>query len=156
MYQTILVPLDGSPRAEVILPHVEDIAVRLQSKVILVQVVEPLFQFINPALYETTIQTDVIQESIRDFKNRQESIVAYLADHQASLQKKGVTATTIVEQGPVVETIISVAQRENVDLIAIASHGRTGLSRVFYGSVAAGLMQKIDRPILIVRSRNQG
>ena len=155
MYQTILVPLDGSPRAEVILPHVEDIAVRLQSKVILVQVVEPLFQFINPALYETTIQTDVIQESIRDFKKRHESIVAYLADHQASLQKKGVTATTIVEQGPVVETIISVAQRENVDLIAIASHGRTGLSRVFYGSVAAGLMQKIDRPILIVRSRTE-
>jgi len=53
-----------------------------------------------------------------------------------------------------VETIISVAQRENADLIAIASHGRSGLSRVFYGSVAAGIMQKIDRPILIIRARN--
>ena len=156
MYQTILVPLDGSARAESILPHVEEIAVRLQSKVILLQVVEPLFQFINPALYETTIQTDVIQESIRDYKTRQESIISYLADHQASFQKKGVTAVTIVEQGPIVETIISVAQRENADLIAIASHGRSGLSRVFYGSVAAGIMQKIDRPILIVRARDVG
>lgn len=156
MYQTILVPLDGSARAETILPHVEEMAARFQAKVILLQVVEPLFQFINPALYETTIQTDVIQESIRDYKTRQEGIISYLANHQASFQKKGVTAVTIVEQGPVVETIISVAQRENADLIAIASHGRSGLSRVFYGSVAAGIMQKIDRPILIVRARDVG
>jgi nucleotide-binding universal stress UspA family protein len=53
-----------------------------------------------------------------------------------------------------VETILFVAQRENVDLIAIASHGRSGLSRVFHGSVAAGIMQIIDRPILIIRTRN--
>ena len=52
------------------------------------------------------------------------------------------------------ETIISVAQRENADLIAIASHGRSGMSRVFYGSVAAGILQKIDRPMLIIRTRN--
>ena len=53
------------------------------------------------------------------------------------------------------ETIVSVAQRENADLLAIASHGRSGLSRVFYGSVAAGIMQKIDRPMLIIRTRNE-
>ncbi|MBU4426139.1 MAG: universal stress protein, partial [Proteobacteria bacterium] len=40
-----------------------------------------------------------------------------------------------------------------VDLIAIASHGRSGLSRVFYGSVAAGILNRADRPLLLIRSR---
>ena len=154
MYQTLLVPLDGSPRAESILPHVEDLATQFKSKVIFLQVVGPPLQFVNPSLYETTIQTDVIHEYLIDFKRKQEEITVYLAGIQEVFQKKGIEANVIVEQGPVVETIISVSQRENADLIAIASHGRSGLSRVFYGSVAAGIMQKIDRPILIIRTRN--
>ena len=154
MYQTLLVPLDGSPRAESILPHVEDLAMQFKSKVIFLQVVEPPLQFVNPSLYETTIQTDIIHEYLIDFKRKKEEITAYLSGIQEGFQKKGIDTGIFVEQGPAVETIISVAQRENADLIAIASHGRTGLSRVFYGSVAAGVMQKIDRPILIIRARN--
>ncbi len=154
MYQTLLVPLDGSPRAESILPHVENLAVQFKSKVIFLQVVEPPLQFVNPSLYETTIQTDVIHEYMIDFKRKKEEITAYLAGIQEGFQKKGIETGIFVEQGFAVETIISVAQRENADLIAIASHGRSGLSRVFYGSVAAGVMQKIDRPILIIRARN--
>jgi nucleotide-binding universal stress UspA family protein len=154
MYQTLLVPLDGSPRAESILPHVEDLALKFKSKVIFLQVVEPPLQFVNPSLYETTIQTDIIHEYLVDFKRKKEEITAYLAGIQAGFQKKGIDTGVLVEQGLAVETIISVAQRENADLIAIASHGRTGLSRVFYGSVAAGIMHKIDRPILIIRARN--
>ena len=154
MYQTILVPLDGSPRAESILPHVENLALQFKSKVFFLQVVEPALQFVNPSLYETTIQTDILHEYIVDFKRKKEEISAYLAVIQEGFQKKGIEANIIVEQGAVVETVIAVAQRENVDLIAIASHGRSGLSRVFYGSVAAGIMHKIDRPILIIRSEN--
>ena len=45
MYQTVLVPLDGSPRAESILPHVENLAIQFKSKVIFLQVVEPPLQF---------------------------------------------------------------------------------------------------------------
>jgi nucleotide-binding universal stress UspA family protein len=154
MYQTLLVPLDGSPRAESILPHVEDLAMQFKSKVIFLQVVELPLQFVNPSLYETTIQTDIIHEHLIDFKRKKEDITAYLSGIQEVFQKKGIDTGIIVEQGPAVETIISVAQRENAELIAIASHGRTGLSRVFYGSVAAGIMHKIDRPILIIRTRN--
>ena len=154
MYQTLLVPLDGSPRAEGILPHVEKLALVFKSKVIFLQVVEPPLQFVNPSLYETTIQTDIIHEHLIDFKRKKEEITAYLSGIQEGFQKKGIDTGIIVEQGPAVETIISVAQRENAELIAIASHGRSGLSRVFYGSVAAGIMHKIDRPILIIRTRN--
>jgi len=46
-------------------------------------------------------------------------------------------------------------EREGADLIAMASHGRTGLARVFYGSVAAGILHKVDRPLLLIRSEGE-
>jgi len=57
-----------------------------------------------------------------------------------------------VSYGPVVEGIIDIAKSQEADLIAIASHGRSGLSMVFYGSVAAGILHRADRPLLVVRS----
>jgi nucleotide-binding universal stress UspA family protein len=153
MYQTILVPLDGSVRAERILPHVENLAIQYKSKVIFLQVMEPL-QIASPSMHMTSALTDTIKESLKDFNRRYEENNAYLSGRQGEFREKGIDVRKYVEQGPVVETIISVAQRENADLIAIASHGRSGMSRVFYGSVAAGVMQQIDRPILIIRSRN--
>ena len=148
MYKTILVPLDGSHRAESILPHVEKLALEFKSKVIFLQVVEP-------PLYEITNQIDMDNnEYLMSIKQKQDEITAYLAGIQQGFINIGIEASAVVEQGAVVETIISVAQRENADLIAIASHGRSGLSRVFYGSVTAGVLQKIDRPILVIRTRN--
>jgi nucleotide-binding universal stress UspA family protein len=64
----------------------------------------------------------------------------------------GLDAAICVEDGPVVETILRVAERYEAGLIAMASHGRTGLGRVFYGSVAAGVLHGADRPLLLVRS----
>jgi len=154
MYQSLLVPLDGSPRAEMILPHVWDLAMKFKSKVIFLMVVAPPLQFVNPSLYDNSIQGDVIHEYLINYKRKKEEIISYLAGFQEVFRKKGIMADVFVEQGAVVETIISVAQRENAELIAIASHGRSGLSRVFYGSVAAGILQKIDRPMLIIRTRN--
>jgi nucleotide-binding universal stress UspA family protein len=58
-----------------------------------------------------------------------------------------------VEIGPVVATIMRVAAEEAADLIAMASHGRGGPTDVYYGSVAAGILQRIDRPLLIVRGQ---
>ena len=153
MYQIILVPLDGSARAEHILPHVENLAIQYNSKVILIQVMEPL-QIANPSLHVTSALTDTVKESLKDFNRRYEEINTYLSGRMGEFREKGIDVRKFVEQGPVVDTIISVAQRENADLIAMASHGRSGMSRVFYGSVAAGVLQQIDRPMLIIRSRN--
>lgn len=60
--------------------------------------------------------------------------------------------TVVVEEGSPARVISEVAERENVDLVAMASHGLSGLARVFYGSVAAGVLHRIDRPLLIIRS----
>ncbi len=144
MYKTILVPLDGSKRAEAILPHVEEIAQHYQAKVILLQVLEPQRSVVTadtfyiPGPEEIERQTRMSED--------------YLISHQKRLQEIGLDAKIEVWHGPVVEGIITAAEHEQVDLIAMASHGRTGLSWVFYGSVASGVLNRIDRPLLLIRS----
>jgi nucleotide-binding universal stress UspA family protein len=79
----------------------------------------------------------------------------YLAGIQGEFREKNITARTYVEEGLVVSAIINVAKREDVDLIAMASHGRTGLAHVYYGSVATGVLHQIDRPLLLVRTSSE-
>lgn len=153
MYQTILVPLDGSVRAERILPHVEALALRFKSRVLFLQVLNPL-QVANLSLHVSGIHTDLVAQSLKDFGKRYEEVQQYLSGWQGEFREKGIDARKFIEQGPIVETIIMVAKRENADLIAMASHGRSGMARVFYGSVTAGVLQMIDRPMLLIRSRN--
>lgn len=144
-YKNILVPLDGSKRAEVILSHVEQLGRLFQSKVVLLQVVEPVF--VDTELPETAMSLS--QELTRQ---KADEAASYLAGCQGVFREKGIQAVTRVELGPIVGTIIRVAVREGSDLIAMTSHGRGGLARVFYGGVAAGILQRVDRPLLIIRS----
>ena len=149
MYETILVPLDGSHRAEAIMPHVEELAQRYKARVVFMQVVEPESIITEPSVSSVEI-------SLEDMKRRTEEAKTYLATWQGEFREKGIKAATRVEHGPVVQTIIDVAEGESADLIAMASHGRGGITRVFYGSVAAGVLQRVDRPILVIRARRRG
>jgi nucleotide-binding universal stress UspA family protein len=146
MYNTILVPLDGSKRAEAILRHVEDLAVRYSATVILLRVVEPV-----PLSVGVEGAYSLLPE---DFERWTKQAESYLAALQGRYREKGIEAQTLVAHGSVVEAITKTAEREGADLTAMASHGRTGLSQVFYGSVPAGVLHRVDRPLLLIRSRN--
>ena len=147
MYNTILVPLDGSKRAEAILPHVENLAQCYGAKVIFLQVVQPSqLVVVGPGMVYPSLDQAEFELELKEAQ-------AYLAARQGEFREKGIEARTQVAHGPIVEEIINAADRENVDLIAMASHGRTGLARVFYGSVAAGLLHRVDRPLLLIRSQ---
>ena len=145
MYHKILVPLDGSKRAEKILPHVEKMAKRYKAKIILLQVLE--YKAIATSEGAYMILSD------QEFDQAKKEAETYLDGIQGEFREKNIESRTHVIYGPVVEGIISMAAQEGVDLIALASHGRGGLARVFYGSVAAGLLNRVDRPLLIIRSR---
>ncbi len=145
MYKTILVPLDGSKRAEAILPHAEELARRYSARVIFLQVVEPFSVPTGPEGPDVAIDVPMVEQLMNDAKS-------YLAHLGGVFREQGIDAQMRVIFSPVVGTILDVAQRENVDLIAMSSHGRTGLSRVFYGSVAAGVLHSVDRPLLLIRS----
>lgn len=144
MYSTILVPLDGSKRAETILPYVEALAKCTQARLILLNVVEPVHMLVPSA------PVDWIEASVE--ANSIHGAVDYLHGVQTYFEDRGLQVDTIVEEGVPVKHILEVAERENVDLIAIASHGETGLARIFYGNVALGLLHRTDRPMLVVRS----
>ena len=143
MYKTILAPLDGSKRAEAILPHLEQLAGRYKAKVIFFQAIEQSMLFVGPETAD--IEQKEYEEQVKQAK-------VYLDGLKGVFREKGINARAFVTHAPVVEAIIKAADRENADLIALASHGRTGLTRVFYGSVAAGILHRIDRPLLLIRS----
>ena len=147
MYTTILVPLDGSKRSERILPHVEELARRYDAIVVLVQVVEPAPPIMAPEVAYVGLYAQALEQQT-------EKAESYLAALEEDLRGKGIDARAWVGHGPVVEAIIDAAEREGADLIAMASHGRSGLSQVFYGSVAAGVLHRVDRPLLLIRSQD--
>ena len=147
MYRTILVPLDGSKRAEKILPHARNVASRYHSKVIFLKVEE------EPVMLGRDEVID--QEKYHaEFEKRRKLTESYLAEWKSDFEKNDIEAHTRVAYGPVVKAILSTADEVNSDLIALASHGLSALPRMSYGSVAAGLLQYIKRPLLIIRSEN--
>lgn len=149
MYREILVPLDGSKRAEKILPHVEELARVYHAEVVFLQVIgcPPVDSGIVGAPFDE-------EQCRKESQRRREDIESYLESWQSRFREKSIEARTCLGAGPVVEAILDAAEREGADLIALASHGRSGLSRVFYGSVAAGVLHRADRPLLLIRSLN--
>lgn len=151
MYTKILVPLDGSERGEEVLPHVVKLALNFQSTVILMQVVE--IKIGAEGVEFMPMAGGSVELVVRAVEEDRKITAAYLNKVKSRLQAQGVEAKVRVAFGAVVDKVISVAQQENVSLIAMASHGRTGAACVFYGCVAAGVLHRIDRPLLIIRSR---
>lgn len=152
MYKKILVPLDGSKRAETILPHVEELAQCFDAEIIFLKVVEPV-RIVAP-IDGYVPDPDTTWQQHKKRIRRSKTYVNSLA---GEFREKNISARAIIEDGPVIKKIIEVAFRDNVDLVAMASHGRTGLSQVFYGSVASGILHQIDRPLLLIRAdQNQG
>jgi nucleotide-binding universal stress UspA family protein len=144
MFKTILVPLDGSKRAGKILPYVEDMAYARESRVILLQVIEP-----DSDISEAPMAVYHNQEKAEIARKEAKAYLASLAEH---LRIKGIIVTSRVEEGQVAKLILEVAEDEKADLIAMASHGRTGFSRVFYGSVAVAILNQTEKPLLLIRA----
>lgn len=149
----ILVPLDGSKFAQQILSHVEMIAANLGSEIVLIRIVE--------SLEETEVDTKEKGEEIivlKKYTNMIRSTLenrakAYLERVEKSMLIKGLKVKSVVLSGKVSPTIIQYADDNFIDLIAISTHGYTGINRWAFGSVAAKLVQYSTRPILVIRGR---
>ena len=143
MYRKMLVPLDGSELAECVLPHVKAIAAGGgETQVILLRVVEPL-----PAGTPPAVDFEVVQ------KAGVKAAEGYLARVKAQLNKEGLNVETKVLTGRPAETIIDFVRRDKVDLIAIATHGRSGIKRWVFGSVADRLIRSSSVPVLLIRPK---
>lgn len=146
MYKKIMVPLDGSELAECVLPHVETVAGGCNvPEVLLVRIVEPLHLLrgaesrISPE-ERKRIETDSINVA-RDYLNR-------IAER---LKEKGLYARPEVIFGKADEKLIELANKD-IDLIVIASHGRSGVSKWVWGSVADRILRGTCAPVMMIRA----
>ena len=138
MYRQILVPLDGSELAEKVLPYVNLLGRKLRSAVKLVSVVETVG--LGSTLYwDSPISYDIS----RNYN--------YLSKLSGRLQLDGLDASFVTVQGSPCIQIVNLADEEPDTLIAMSTHGRSGVSRLIMGSVTDKVLHAATNPLLIVR-----
>lgn len=148
MFQTILVPLDGSKHAEAIFDHVESMADRYQAEIIFVHVREP------PIMlgWDEVIDELSYRRSRNDEKKKMD---AYLLVIKEKFQEKGINARAHIRSGLTVEAIIESSEEAGADLIAMVTHGLEVSTRSSYGSVAVGLLRHTNTPLLLLRHKTR-
>ncbi len=142
MYKKILVPLDGSEISESVLDHVITIAKSCQvPEVILLRVREPLDDMVKAAL-DPEIAKELDQSYRDDFVN-------YLKGIATALKKKKINVKVEVLTGNPAKEILKYSKSNNIDLIIMSTHGRSGVSGIVFGSVANKIIKQSDVPVLL-------
>lgn len=142
MYERILIPLDGSAVAEGILPFAGKIAGPLDSEVILLLVVEPLPQ-------AALASGGLVDSDLLAIREREAH--RYLEEIAEGLAAIGVRVRTLVRQGLAAQAIVTASAEIGADLIAMTTHGRSGLGRLLFGSVAETVLRTAPVPVLLMR-----
>lgn len=143
----VLVPLDGSEVGEAALSYVEFLALRLGLEVTLLHVLENKYIAYGPDIGGYIPYTQEWLDASRDQARK------YLSGVEARLKSKGVPVSSALESGPAAERIIEVAHRAGTDLIAMSTHGRSGVSKWVFGSVAERVLHAGKVPLILVRAR---
>jgi nucleotide-binding universal stress UspA family protein len=127
MYKRIMIPLDGSELAQCALPHALELGRALDATLLL--------------FYVRDARLGSVEAARR--------YLVYVRDQQIA---SGVRIEILVGEGSVAAAIIEAADNERIDLIVMATHGRSGMQRVVYGSVAEQVLRSSSKPILLVRA----
>ena len=151
MYRRVLVPLDGSALAERALSHAERV-VAPGGVIVLLQVLQP--ELVLPPLGASDVTN--VREAERLARELQELVgqarsaaEAYLAKARGRLRRADVTIEGRVVEGQPVDRLVEASQE--VDLVVMSTHGRTGLSHLLMGSVTERLIRHASAPVLVVR-----
>lgn len=143
VFEKVLVPLDGSEVAASVLPFVEEVARLYGASLVLYHAVAPIsaypgFETVNPQIDGKVLQE--MQDQAREL----------LSSNARDIEARGIHATVAVSIDLAVDGIIRAANETGCDLIAIGTHGRSGLGRVVLGSVANAVMRRSTLPCLLV------
>jgi nucleotide-binding universal stress UspA family protein len=141
MIEHVIVGLDGSPLGESSLPFVEGLATKLGSRVTLLHVT-PVPE--HPLHVDDYPPLDQIVQRATQYATQ------YLEEHRRRLATAGVDARVVAVSGRPAEQIVACADRQGADLIALATHGRSGIGRLTHGSVAERVLHTTTKPLLLV------
>lgn len=138
----ILVPLDGSETAEQILNQVAPLAAKLEAEIVLLQAVPGL----SDTLAGSHIALDIARAAIEEDKKK---AAEYLEGVAASLRPQGLNVSVLVGEGPAAASILH--HLKDVSLVAMSTHGRSGVRRTLFGSVADEVVRHSHLPVLVFR-----
>jgi nucleotide-binding universal stress UspA family protein len=144
VYNKILVPLDGSELSMRSLESVKQVAAVGVSDVILLTVVEPISPK-EATLWELAGYklTDVRKKNQADARD-------YLSQAAKTLNNQGISARVEVIEGRAAESILDYAEKNKIELIIISTHGRSGITRWAFGSVADRVVRHSPIPVLVI------
>jgi nucleotide-binding universal stress UspA family protein len=142
MYRRVVVPLDGSLLAEGMLRFIVDIAGPLDLEVVLLRVVRPIPPQVTETLRAAILGT--MEDHVAEAR-------AYLAAAAERLNAKGLRVRAVVRSGEPVDEIVDCARDTKADLIAMSTHGRSGVGRLLFGSVAEAVLREAEIPVFLMR-----
>ena len=143
MFKKILIPLDGSVMAEAVLPDVRELASAFSAEIVLLHVNVPIASQYYPGLIADVAELE------QDINAEANSYVHKIA---STLQDRGLQVTTMgVNESAVADAILNYADQQGVDLIAMSTHGRSGIGRWLLGSTADRVIHGSKIPVLLVR-----
>lgn len=148
-YETILVPLDGSLFAEQALDEAQEMAESTGATLVLVSVLA------SPDVWQSAYEVPSPIWLEEEEEIEASKLNNYLFKTAERLRKNGLRVTTHLSHGSPAEEILRHAEHSHADLIAMATHGRSGLQRLWLGSVALKVVQGARLPVLLVRARER-
>jgi nucleotide-binding universal stress UspA family protein len=146
VYKRVLVPLDGSELSENVLPFLTQIAGPLDMSIVLLRVLEPVQRALpdgGPGI------------AVEDVEAHRRDAAEYLAPLAVGLRARGIDTTLSVRVGRAEDEILAAARDDGADLIAMSTHGRSGLGRLLFGSVAEQVLRHADVPVFLMRQTGQ-
>ncbi len=150
MFERILIPLDGSKLGEAALPVIEGLMSRLSPET---NVEVTLFRAVPPthwiAVGEIGAPVGYTEEELQIIKR---TVTGYLDKAGEGLRGRGAIVKTMVAAGNPAEEIIKATDEIKADMVAMSTHGRSGISRWAFGSVAAKVLRGANVPVLTVRA----
>lgn len=155
MFERILVPLDGSELSESILPHATELARRLNAVMVVLQVTPDVAQMLQNmaagggmGVGSALMTTELLQEAV---DGEADAAKRYLAGLNQRLIGEHVNSQAVHLLGATGTAIIDYCHREDISMIAMSTHGRSGLKRTLFGSVADDVMRNSHIPVMVLR-----
>ncbi|MFC1985095.1 universal stress protein [Chloroflexota bacterium] len=152
---TIVAPLDGSELAEAVLPHVEALAKQRDAKsveVALLRICEPP---VTPSYYVSELPEVPLNwgEYMQQETNRcKQQANDYLTVVEKRFRDTGISVQSKVLEGKAADEIVDYVKQNPFNLVVMATHGRSGLSRWIYGSITENILQGVTSPVLLIRT----
>ena len=155
MFKKILVCLDGSEFAKPMVPYAAEVARRFDSTLVLLEVVESATTS-SSATQNVGMSGERATEALEQTKSRRpEQAREYLEGVASPLRDEGLKVETVALEGSPARTIVDYASKNEIDLIAIATHGRKNIGRLVFGSVTDHVLRNTGLPVLSMKPKRE-